>query len=110
MCHGLAAAHPELEFVEKYKVVKKKDINDASYFKFKTITLSYHLPDKVLKAIKSNSAKVFFSVDNALTLTKYDGYDPEVSMSSGPASAGYGVDFGYQPSLRSYLFGIQIQF
>ena len=29
MCHGLAAAHPELEFVEKYKVVKKKDINDA---------------------------------------------------------------------------------
>ena len=28
MCHGLAAAHPELEFVEKYKVVKKKDIND----------------------------------------------------------------------------------
>ena len=29
MCHGLAAAHPELEFVEKYKVVKKKDINEA---------------------------------------------------------------------------------
>lgn len=29
MCHGLAAAHPELEFVEKYKVVKKKDINGA---------------------------------------------------------------------------------
>ena len=29
MCHGLAVAHPELEFVEKYKVVKKKDINDA---------------------------------------------------------------------------------
>ena len=29
MCHGLAAAHPELEFVEKYKVVKKKNINDA---------------------------------------------------------------------------------
>lgn len=28
MCHGLAAAHPELEFVEKYKVVKKKDINE----------------------------------------------------------------------------------
>ena len=27
MCHGLAKAHPELEFVEKYKVVKKKDIN-----------------------------------------------------------------------------------
>ena len=28
MCHGLALAHPELEFVEKCKIVKKKDIND----------------------------------------------------------------------------------
>lgn len=28
MCHGLAKAHPELEFVEKYKIVKKVDIND----------------------------------------------------------------------------------
>ena len=28
MCHGLALAHPELEFVEKFKIVKKKDINE----------------------------------------------------------------------------------
>ena len=28
MCHGLAAAHPDLEFVEKFKIVKKKEIND----------------------------------------------------------------------------------
>lgn len=27
MCHGIAKAHPELEFVEQYKVVKKKIIN-----------------------------------------------------------------------------------
>lgn len=85
-------------------------LEDASYLKFKTITLSYRLPDKALRAMKSSSAKVFFSVDNAFTLTKYDGYDPEVSMASGPAAAGYAVDFGFQPTLRSYLFGIQLQF
>lgn len=28
MCHGMAMAHPDLEFVEKFKIVKKKDIND----------------------------------------------------------------------------------
>ena len=28
MCHGLAKAHPELEFVEKYKIVKKKEIDE----------------------------------------------------------------------------------
>ncbi len=27
MCNGMAMAHPELEFVQKYKIVKKKDIN-----------------------------------------------------------------------------------
>lgn len=27
MCHGIAKAHPELEFVEKFKIVKKKEIN-----------------------------------------------------------------------------------
>lgn len=27
MCHGLAKAHPELEFVEKYKIVKKKALD-----------------------------------------------------------------------------------
>ncbi len=27
MCHGMAKAHPELEFVEQYKVVKKAEIN-----------------------------------------------------------------------------------
>jgi len=28
MCHGLAMAHPEVEFVEKFKIVKKKEINE----------------------------------------------------------------------------------
>lgn len=27
MCNGIAMAHPELEFLKKYKVIKKKDIN-----------------------------------------------------------------------------------
>ena len=28
MCRGIAKAHPELEFVEKYKIIKKKDIDN----------------------------------------------------------------------------------
>ncbi len=27
MCNGIAAAHPEIEFVEKFKILKKKDVN-----------------------------------------------------------------------------------
>lgn len=29
MCRGLAKAHPEVEFVEDYKIIKKKEINPA---------------------------------------------------------------------------------
>lgn len=29
MCHGIAKAHPELEFVERYKIVKKKEVNQS---------------------------------------------------------------------------------
>lgn len=27
MCGGIANAHPELEFIQKYKIIKKKKIN-----------------------------------------------------------------------------------
>lgn len=85
-------------------------LESASYFKIKTITLAYHFPKKWMEKAKMQGAKVFFTVDNAFTFTKYDGYDPEVSMASGPASAKYGVDFGWQPTLRSLIFGASINF
>lgn len=85
-------------------------LEDASYFKIKTITLGYNLPQRWLDKIKMSGLKVYATIDNAFTFTKYSGYDPEVSMSGGPASAGYGTDFGYQPTMRSFLFGLQLKF
>ena len=85
-------------------------LEDASYFKFKTVTLAYVLPQRWSEKLRLNGMKVFVSVDNALTITRYDGYDPEVSMASGPAAANYGVDFGYQPTLRSFLIGASVKF
>lgn len=85
-------------------------LEDASYFKVKTITLGYNLPQKWMDRAKIGGIKAYITIDNALTLTKYSGYDPEASMAGGPASAGYGTDFGYQPTMRSYLFGLQLKF
>ena len=85
-------------------------LESASYFKIKTITLAYRFPRKWMERARMRGAKVFFTVDNAFTFTKYDGYDPEVSMANGPAAAKYGVDFGWQPTLRSLLFGASINF
>ena len=88
----------------------KNQFLHASYFKFKTITLSYRLPQRWMDRLKMQGVKVFLTVDNALTLTKYDGYDPEVTKDAGPAASNYGIDFGYQPTLRSFLAGVSFKF
>ena len=85
-------------------------LEDASYFRIKNITLAYHLPSKWLERLKIGGVRVYATVDNAFTFTKYEGYDPEASMSGGPAAAKYATDFGYEPMMRSYIFGVDIKF
>ncbi len=83
-------------------------LEDASFLKIKSITLAYNVPESILGRIKLSSARIYTTVDNALTFTRYSGYDPETSLSSNPASRDYGVDYGDQPILRFFLFGINI--
>jgi len=105
----LAGAHKG--FAWDYNILTStRFLEDASYFKVKTITLGYNFPQKWMDRAKMAGLKVYFTVDNAFTFTKYSGYDPEVSMNAGPAHAKYGTDFGYQPTMRSYMFGVQFKF
>lgn len=85
-------------------------LEDASYFRIKNVTLAYNLPGKLLERAKIAGVRVYATVDNAWTFTKYEGYDPEASMSGGPAAAKYATDFGYEPMMRSFLFGVDIKF
>ena len=85
-------------------------LESASFFKIKNITLGYNFPQAWMERIKMDGIRVYFSVDNAFTFTKYSGYDPEVSMNAGPAHKQYGTDFGYQPTMRSFLAGVQFKF
>ena len=85
-------------------------IINISYFKLKTVTLGYTLPESVVKKLRVNSLRVYVSADNLLTLTKYSGYDPETSFSGSPGDSNYGVDFGLQPVLRTFIFGLNLNF
>lgn len=85
-------------------------LEDASYFRIKNITLAYNLPGRWLEKASIAGLRVYATIDNALTFTRYEGYDPEASMSAGPASSTYATDFGYEPMMRSFLFGIDIKF
>lgn len=85
-------------------------LEDASYFKLKTVTLGYTLPQWMCKKIKVSNLRLYVSADNLLTFTKYSGYDPETSFSGSPGESNYGVDFGLQPVLRTFIFGVNLNF
>lgn len=84
-------------------------VENASYLRLKTATISYSFSSAALQKLKMNKLTLFASGYNLLTFTKYSGIDPEVNMNSanGPAM---GVDFGTYPQSRSLLFGINVGF
>jgi hypothetical protein len=79
-------------------------IEDGSYARIRDITFSYQLPggDRFY-----SDAKVFITVYNAFTFTRYLGYDPEFSFSSSLLLQG--VDYGLMPSPRVIIAGVNIQ-
>jgi TonB-linked SusC/RagA family outer membrane protein len=85
-------------------------LEDASYLKFKTATIAYNIPSSVFKVKSIAGIRVFATVDNLFTITKYSGYDPEQSFDTSPGSSNYGVDFGLQPTLRTFLLGLNVKF
>lgn len=91
-------------------LVSTRYLEDASYFKFKTITLGYNIPQSLLSKVQIAGARVFVSIDNFFTLTKYSGYDPEFSYDSNPTANSYGADFGEQATLKSFIVGASINF
>ncbi|WP_316796733.1 TonB-dependent receptor [Pedobacter agri] len=84
-------------------------VEDASYLRLKTATLSYSFGQSVLEKLRMSKITVFATGYNLLTFTNYSGLDPEVNVSSanGP---NMGVDFGTYPQSRSILFGVNVGF
>lgn len=84
-------------------------VEDGSYVRLKNITLSYNLPKSVIDKIRLSNLKVFVSGTNLITLTKYTGYDPEVSSYNGN-DAQIGVDFSNYPQSKIVNFGLNVSF
>jgi len=87
-------------------------IEDGSYLRLKTMSLGYTLPKKLTSRFLIQNLRVYATVQNLLTLTKYKGFDPEISQSVGWATGGLdmGVDNGNYPQPRTVLFGLNLSF
>ena len=81
---------------------------NGSYFKIKQIQLGYTLPSNLTKKIFINRARVYVSIDDYFTFTKYPGFDPETATSGN--SSNMGMDLGSYPTSRKIVGGVSITF
>ncbi|MGG6498236.1 UNVERIFIED_CONTAM: hypothetical protein NY603_35445, partial [Bacteroidetes bacterium 56_B9] len=56
---------------------KSKLYMDCSFLKISNITLGYEFSKKLLKKIGMTRLRVYATVQNPFTITKYNGFDPE---------------------------------
>lgn len=85
-------------------------VEDGSYARLKNLTLAYNLPTTWLKEIGINGAKVYFSAQNLLTLSKYSGADPEIGQVTSSNYLSRGVDLGVYPQAKTYVAGVKMNF
>lgn len=60
----------------------------GSYFKIKQIQLGYTLPRLITSKIGLNGVRVYCSLDDFFTITKYPGADPETASMNSAQSRG----------------------
>jgi TonB-dependent starch-binding outer membrane protein SusC len=84
-----------------YGNAKNSDFNymDASYVKLKNVSLSWQFPQTLRKKLHLQNGRAYLMAQNLFTITRYKGWDPEMS---------YGVS--NLPPLRTITAGIQFTF
>ena len=93
-----------------YRGVTEVFVQDASWIRLRTLSLSYNIPSNWLKGSFVKGASIAFTGNNLWLSTPYNGFDPEASDAiAGNLTASSQAGFTY-PQLRSYLFSINVTF
>lgn len=89
--------YPAVTDVRPYSYIDSRFVEDANYFKLKTLTVGYSIPVRFMKAGLHLTA----TATNLFTITNYKGYEPEIQS---------GVDMGDYPASRSFTLGVELTF
>ena len=82
-------------------------LEDGSFVRLKYVGIGYNIPETALKRIGFDKARISLSAQNIITITDYQGLDPEFSN---PNIFQRGVDFGSYPNVQNYSLGVEIGF
>jgi len=74
-------------------------LQSGAYFRIKTLQLGWTLPTSMANKWDVNKLRVYVSSNNLATITKYNGYDPEVAG---------GIERGVYPQARTLMVGLDI--
>ena len=89
--------------------VSSRYVEDADYFKIKTMTLGYDFKH-LWKSCPLQQLRFYVQIQNLVTFTGYKGLDPEVGSTGGDLGWVSGVDLGLYPPARTFLVGASIKF
>lgn len=94
-----------------YRGVTENFVEDASWVRLRSLTLSYAIPAKILQATKIfRSASVALTGNNLWLSTDYSGFDPESSSFNASNNAAEGFAGFTYPGVRSFLATLNLQF
>jgi len=77
-------------------------IEDGSYLRVKTATLSYQLPTEWFGQAIFQQARAYLTGQNLFTFTRYSGFDPEATVG--------GIDNNLYPIIRTVSVGVDLDF
>lgn len=84
-------------------------MHDADYIRINNLTVGYDFSKFLDKVDFLSELKLYATVNNLYTFTKYDGMDPEVGY-NGETGWGSGIDLGLYPQARTVMFGVNVTF
>ncbi|EMR03013.1 SusC/RagA family TonB-linked outer membrane protein [Cesiribacter andamanensis] len=82
-------------------------LEDASFLRLRTATISYDLAASLLERYQIGSAQLYVRGTNLWTRTPYSGYLPDIPVGSPLNGA---IDLGVYPLTRSIMFGLNVSF
>jgi len=102
------ATTPRYSFIDANNNTRVSDryVEDGSFIKIKNLQLGYNFSSAALRKANISKLRIYAQARNAFTLTKYTGFDPEISGGIFDT----GIDRGAYPQARSFAIGLDLKF
>lgn len=102
---GSNASYPKADVTSDELYRSDLMVGNGSYMRIKQIQLGFTLPDNLVQKLKLSKVRMYLSLDDYFTFTKYKGLDPEAGSTRDNS---LGIDRGVYPIPGKVLFGLSV--